>query len=100
MSATGRKNNSQKNTEKERRRHVKMSLLPPPTNSYSKWSGRFTWTAIIQGAIVSVLTAMLAAFSIGMEYPLKLVEMMLVQSAIGFSEVAALAGLGLYLVVG
>jgi hypothetical protein len=100
MSATGRKNNSQKNTEKERRRHVKTALLLPPTNSYSKWSGRFTWTAIIQDAIVSVLTAMLAAFSIGMEYPLKLVEMMLVQPAIGFSEVAALAGLGLYLVVG
>lgn len=71
-----------------------------PTISYSKWSGRFTWTAIIQGAIVAILTAMLAAFSIGTEYPLKLVEVMLAQPALGFSEVAALAGLGLYLVVG
>jgi hypothetical protein len=43
---------------------------------------------------------MLAAFSIGMKYPLRLVEMMLVQSAIGFSETAALADLGLYLVLG
>ena len=71
-----------------------------PTISYSKWSGRFTWTAIIQGAIVAILTAMLAAFSIGTEYPLKLVEVMLAQPALGFSEVAALAGLGLCLVVG
>jgi hypothetical protein len=47
-----------------------------------------------------MLTAMLAAFSVGVQYPLKLVEMMLAQPAIGFSEVAALAGLGLYLVVG
>lgn len=67
---------------------------------YSKWSGRFTWTAIIQGAIVALLTAMLAAFSIGMEYPQQLVEMMLATPALGFSEVTALAGLGLYLVVG
>ena len=71
-----------------------------PAISYSKWSSRFTWAAIIQGAIVALLTAMLAAFSVGMEYPRKLVEMMLAQPAIGFSEVTALAGLGLYLVVG
>jgi predicted membrane-bound spermidine synthase len=75
-------------------------LPSPPTISYSKWSGRFTWAAIIQGAIVALLTAMLAAFSVGMEYPRKLVEMMLAQPAIGFSEVTALAGLGLYLIVG
>jgi hypothetical protein len=31
---------------------------------------------------------LLAAFSLGIEYPLKLVEMMLAQPAIGFSEVA------------
>jgi hypothetical protein len=43
---------------------------------------------------------MLAAFSVGMETPRELVEMMLAQPAIGFSELAALAGLGLYLVVG
>jgi hypothetical protein len=67
---------------------------------YSKWSERFTWTAIIQGSIVALLTAMLAAFSIGMEYPQQFVEMMLATPALGFSEVTALAGLGLYLVVG
>jgi len=71
-----------------------------PAIPYSKWSGRFTWAAIIQGAIVALLTAMLAAFSVGMEYPRKLVEMLIAQPAIGFSEVTALAGLGLYLVVG
>jgi hypothetical protein len=47
-----------------------------------------------------MLTTMLAAFSGGIEYPLKLVKMMLPQPAIGFSKVAALTGLGLYLVVG
>jgi hypothetical protein len=99
MLPTGRKNNNPGNIEKEQRMHVESSP-PQPTISYSKWSGRFTWTAIIQGSIVALLTAMLAAFSVGMEYPLKLVEMMLAQPAIGFSEVTALAGLGLYLVVG
>jgi len=100
MSPTGRKNNNNRsNTEKEQRRHVER-LPSPPTITYSKWSGRFTWAAIIQGAIVALLTAMLAAFSVGTEIPRKLVEMILAQPAIGFSEVAALAGLGLYLVVG
>ena len=75
-------------------------MPPPPSITYSKWSGRFTWAAIIQGAIVALLTAMLAAFSVGTEIPRKLVEMILAQPAAGFSEVAALAGLGLYLVVG
>ena len=75
-------------------------MTSQPAISHNKWSSRFTWAAIIQGAIVALLTAMLAAFSVGMEYPRKLVEMMLAQPAIGFSEVAALAGLGLYLVVG
>lgn len=70
------------------------------SSAYSRWSERFTWAAIVQGAAVALLTAMLAAFSVGMEYPQKLIEMMLVTPAIGFSEVTALAGLGLYLVVG
>jgi hypothetical protein len=107
MSATGRKtnnkNNNQKNTgeiEEQKRQSNTSPLQPPIAIAYSKWSDRFTWAAIIQGAIVALLTAMLAAFSLGMEYPLKLVEMMLVQPVIGFSEVTALAGLGLYLVVG
>jgi hypothetical protein len=66
----------------------------------SKWSTRFTWAAIIQGAVVGILTAMLAAITATTEFPRKLVEMMLASPAIGFSEVGALAGLGLYLVVG
>ena len=47
-----------------------------------------------------MLTTMLASFFGGIEYPLNLVKMMLPQPAIGFSKVAALSGLGLYLVVG
>lgn len=79
------------------------AYLPRDVHSakqYGKWSGRFTWAAIIQGAAVAVLTALLAAITAGTAYPLKLVEMMLATPAIGFSEVTALAGLGLYLVVG
>ncbi|MEM2139627.1 MAG: hypothetical protein QXJ74_05560 [Nitrososphaera sp.] len=77
--------------------------LPRDTRSekqYGRWSGRFTWAAIIQGAAVAILTALLAAFTAGTIYPFKMVEMMLATPAIGFSEVTALAGLGLYLVVG
>jgi hypothetical protein len=58
------------------------------------------WTAVIQGGIVVVLTAMLAIISASTPLPQRLVEMVLSRPAIGFSEVAALAGLGLYLVVG
>jgi hypothetical protein len=104
MSPTGKKNNNNRNnprhTEKEQRWQAPTSPSVLPTISYNKWSGRFTWAAIIQGAIVALLTAMLAAFSVGTEIPRKLVEMILAQPAVGFSEVAALAGLGLYLVVG
>lgn len=70
------------------------------TITISKWSVRFTWAAIIQGAVVAVLTAMLAVIVATTEFPYKLVQMMLGNSAIGFSEISALAGLGLYLVVG
>lgn len=90
-----RKNRPDGATEQWRESKGPSSNVP-----YSKWSGRFTWTAIIQGAIVALLTAMLAAFSIGMEYPRQLVGMMLAAPALGFSEITALAGLGLYLVVG
>jgi hypothetical protein len=70
------------------------------TVAYSKWSARFTWAAIIQGAIVGLLTAMLAAFAATSGYPILLVEAMLSIPQVGFSEITALAGLGLYLVVG
>ena len=66
----------------------------------SKWSVRFTWTAIIQGGVVAILTAMLAVIVATTEIPQKLVQMMLGSPAIGFGEVSALAGLGLYLIVG
>lgn len=68
--------------------------------TYSKWAGRFTWAAIIQGAAVALLTAMLAAFVATTGYPVLLVEAMLSIPQVGFSEITALAGLGLYLVVG
>lgn len=68
--------------------------------AYSKWAARFTWAAIIQGAIVALLTAMLAAFAATTGYPILLVETMLSIPQVGFSEITALAGLGLYLVVG
>lgn len=68
--------------------------------AYSKWAARFTWAAIIQGAIVALLTAMLAAFAATTGYPILLVEAMLSIPQVGYSEITALAGLGLYLVVG
>jgi len=71
--------------------------MPP---AYSKWAGRFTWTAIIQGAIVALLTAMLAAFVATTGYPSLLVQTVLSMPQVGFSEITALAGLALYLVVG
>jgi hypothetical protein len=43
---------------------------------------------------------MLAIISASTPLPQRLVEMVLSRPAIGFSEVAALAGLGLYLVLG
>jgi hypothetical protein len=65
-----------------------------------RWSTRFTWAAIFQGSVVAILTAILAAITATTELAQNLVEMMLASPAIGFSEVSALAGLGLYLVVG
>jgi hypothetical protein len=37
------------------------TAIPLGAVECSKWTGRFTWIAIIQGAIVALLTAMLAA---------------------------------------
>jgi hypothetical protein len=76
------------------------SPIPLRAVAYSKWAGRFTWAAIIQGAIVALLTAMLAAFVATTGYPVLLVEAMLSIPQVGFSEITALAGLGLYLIVG
>jgi hypothetical protein len=74
--------------------------IPLRNIACSKWAGRFTWTAIIQGAIVALLTAMLAAFVATTDYPILLVQAMLSIPQVGFSEITALAGLGLYLIVG
>lgn len=49
---------------------------------------------------MALLTAMLAAFVVTTGYPTLLVQAMLSIPQVGFSEIAALAGLGLYLVVG
>jgi hypothetical protein len=76
------------------------SAIPIGSIAYSKWAGRFTWTAIIQGSIVALLTAMLAAFVATTGCPTLLVQTMLSMPQVGFSEITALAGLGLYLVVG
>lgn len=102
MSATGRKNNNnnQKNTEKRAEKTSQEIVLAATTNYFVKWSARFTWTAIIQGAIVALLTTMLAAFVATTGYPTLLVQAMLSVPQIGFSEITALVGLGVYLVVG
>lgn len=49
---------------------------------------------------MALLTAMLAAFVATTGYPTLLVQAMLSVPQIGFSEITALAGLGVYLVVG
>ncbi len=49
---------------------------------------------------MALLTAMLAAFVATTGYPILLVQAMLSTPQVGFSEITALAGLGLYLVVG
>jgi hypothetical protein len=74
--------------------------IPLGSIAYSKWAGRFTWTARVQGAIVALLTALLAAFVATTGYPSLLIQTMLSIPQVGFSEITALAGLGLYLVVG
>ena len=68
------------------------SAIPLGSITYSKWAGRFTWTAIIQGAIVALLTAMLATFVATTGYPSQLVKAVLSISQIGLSEITALAG--------
>jgi hypothetical protein len=61
----------------------------------SKWSNRFTWTAIIQGAIVTALAIMLRTVAITTSSAQNLVSTVLRNPAVGFIEIAALAGLGL-----
>ena len=66
--------------------------VPSEVVAYSKWWGRLTWTSIIQGAMVALLTAMLATFVATTGYPSQLVKAVLSIPQIGFSEITALAG--------
>lgn len=54
---------SRRSNEKEHEEEEKdnSTAIPLGAVECSKWTARFTWTAIIQGAIVALLTAMLAA---------------------------------------
>jgi hypothetical protein len=97
MRSSKRKDKEQQEEGKE---NSSSTTIPLGAVAYSKWAGRFTWTAIIQGAIVALLTAMLAAFVATTGYPILLVQAMLSIPQVGFSEITALAGLGLYLIVG
>jgi hypothetical protein len=65
-----------------------------------KWSKRFLFTAIIQGAIAILLTILLGAFIITSPYPKYLITSILENPSIGYIEISALAGLGLYFLVG
>jgi hypothetical protein len=66
----------------------------------STWSNRFTWTAIIQGAIVTALTIILAAFVVTTQYAQRFASTVLENASIGYIEITALAGLGLYVIIG
>jgi hypothetical protein len=57
-------------------------------------------TSIIQGAIAISLTIMLAAFVISTPYAQHLISQILENPSIGYMEISALAGLGLYFLVG
>jgi len=65
-----------------------------------RWSNRFIFAALIQGAIVTALTIMLTAFVTSTQVPVELISIIIPNPAAGYIEIAALAGLGLYLVVG
>lgn len=97
MRSSKRKDKEQQ--EEEEKKNSSIVTIPLGAVAYSKWAGRFTWTAIIQGAIVALLTAMLVAFVATTGYPTLLVQAMLSIPQVSFSEITALAGLGLYLVV-
>jgi hypothetical protein len=64
------------------------------------WTYRFLIVSIIQGAIATILTILLAAFIISTSYANHLVSILLDNASIGFMEITALAGLGLYFLIG
>jgi len=69
------------------------------SNNIKKWT-RFLLTSIIQGAIAVSLTIMLAAFVISTPYAGYLISSILDNPPIGYIEITALAGLGLYFLAG
>jgi hypothetical protein len=68
MRSSKRKDKEQQQEEEEEK-NSSIVTIPLGAVAYSKWAGRFTWTAIIQGAIVASLTAMLVAFVATTGYP-------------------------------
>ncbi len=77
-------------------------VTPKPNNNHRsrKWTQRFLLTSIIQGAITVSLTIMLATFVISTPYAEHLISSILENLSIGYMEITALAGLGLYFLVG
>ena len=73
--------------------------LKSNNNRMGKWARRFLLTSIIQGAIAVSLTIMLAAFVISTPYAQHLISSILESPSIGYMEITALAGLGLYFLV-
>jgi hypothetical protein len=65
-----------------------------------KWAKRFMLAAFIQGFIATLLAIMLAAFVISTPYPKHLISSILVDPSIGYMEISALAGLGVYFLIG
>ena len=76
------------------------SKVEKPTDNRAKWTDRFLMVSIIQGAVATFLTILLAAFIITTPYAKHLVSILLVSASIGFMEITALAGLGLYFLIG
>ena len=76
------------------------SKVENPSDNKAKWTYRFLIVSIIQGAIATFLTILLAAFIITTPYAKHLVSILLDNASIGFMEITALAGLGLYFLIG
>ena len=71
-----------------------------PGDNKGSWTYRFLIVSIIQGALATFLTLLLAAFIISTPYAKHLVSILLDNASIGFMEITALAGLGLYFLIG
>jgi hypothetical protein len=71
-----------------------------PSDNKAEWTYRFLMVSIIQGALATFLTILLAAFIITTPYAKLLVSILLDDASIGFMEITALAGLGLYFLIG